>query len=277
MEMITIIIMWILLLLIAIIVILLHFSVYAYVRLDNDGFFVKVKYLFFNIYPRKKKPKKVKKRKNATKIINGEKDSNNDVKDNLDDDFKQEHFAEAVKKDVAIETITENSENKVTEAEYEAKVATKIKKQTADKNEIKADKNSKWQEIKEKYYKIKPYLPMGWKYFKKLLKAIRITDLRINIDVGREDAHEAVIYYGTVQGALFNTLAVLANVFEMKIKKADVNCIFSKNIADGNGECYIRVRPSTVIAIAVCVAINFLIVYCKQKKINNQQNTETEK
>ena len=56
----TIIVLWILLALIALVVILLHFSVYAYVRLDDDGFFVRVKYLFFTIYPREKKEKEVK-------------------------------------------------------------------------------------------------------------------------------------------------------------------------------------------------------------------------
>ena len=60
---------------------------------------------------------------------------------------------------------------------------------------------------------------MGWKYFKKLLKTIRITDVKIEVNVGREDAHEAAVYYGAVQGALFNTLGHICNMFSVKIKK----------------------------------------------------------
>ena len=39
---------------------------------------------------------------------------------------------------------------------------------------------------------------MGWKYFKKLLKAIRFTDTRIVLDVGKEDAYSS---YAIRQGA----------------------------------------------------------------------------
>ena len=62
------------------------------------------------------------------------------------------------------------------------------------------------------------------------------------------------------------------NIFTLKVKKADVNCVFTKNTIDGNGECYVRVRPSTLIAIAVCVAVNFLIIYLRQKKTKKSEN-----
>lgn len=73
---------------------------------------------------------------------------------------------------------------------------------------------------------------MGWKYFKKLLKAIRFTDTRIVLDVGKEDAYESAMLYGKVQAGLFNTIAILASVFTVKLKKADVNCIFDEKSSD---------------------------------------------
>ena len=274
----TIIVLWILLALIALVVILLHFSVYAYVRLDDDGFFVRVKYLFFTIYPREKKEKEVKEKKTNEKrtVVEKEKTaevSKQDFKDNIDDDFEEEKTETIVKEQAKEEKVLIEPEQKKDKTVVNKQVK-KIEKEPEQTEKPK--KQSKLQELKEKYYKIKPYLPMGWKYFKKLLKAIRITDLKINIDVGREDAHEAVIYYGSVQGVLFNTLAVLASIFTMKIKRANVNCIFAKNIVDGNAECYIRVRPSTIIAIAFCVVVNFGITYLKQRKFKKSENDMTE-
>ena len=58
--MITIIVLWILLGIIAVIVILLHFSITAQIDLNKKGFDLKVRYMFFDIYPRKPKKKKQK-------------------------------------------------------------------------------------------------------------------------------------------------------------------------------------------------------------------------
>ena len=84
---------------------------------------------------------------------------------------------------------------------------------------LKKRKKSKFYELKAQYKKVKPYIPMGWKYFKKLLKAIRFTDTRIVLDVGKEDAYESAMLYGKVQAGLFNTIAILASVFTVKLKK----------------------------------------------------------
>ena len=62
--MIAIIVLWILLALIAVVVILLHFSVTAYIKANSDGFDIRIKYMFFTVYPR---PPKSKKQKNQNK------------------------------------------------------------------------------------------------------------------------------------------------------------------------------------------------------------------
>ena len=300
--MMTIIVLYVFLAIIAVVVILLHFSVNVYLKLD-DGFIFKIKYLFFNIYPRKQKPPKPKKASKKTEVKKSElKELNDDIfHDKLDDDFEKIEGQADVQEKIKIDDDVAEKEKEITVSEtvktddeeisVEVKEKTEIKKKKSKIPKVKKTKKVKTKKekkqsgldkLKAKYYKIKPYLPMGWKYFKKLLKAVRITDLKINIDVGREDAHEAAIYYGAVSGTLFNTLGLVGNIFTLKIKKADVNCVFTKNTVDGNGECYVRVRPSTIIAIAVCVAVNFLIIYFKQKKtkksdIINQEDKVKEK
>lgn len=69
--MITIIVLWILLGIIAVIVILLHFSITAQIDLNKKGFDLRVRYMFFDIYPRKPKKKKQKRSKklNCLRIV----------------------------------------------------------------------------------------------------------------------------------------------------------------------------------------------------------------
>lgn len=306
--MISIIVLWILLAIIAVIVILLHFSVRVYLKYDGD-FVMNIKYMFFNIYPRKPKEKRKKKSKKTKKA-----DVNNipetveapnpdltseqayqEFEDNIEDDFSGIDYDDIISdyietdeqthEDLREETLSpDNAEDlkasDKTETPAEIKRQTKTKKKSdkkkrSKKNDIKnieqPKQESTLQKLKKRYRQIKPYLPMGWKYFKKLLKAVRITGIDVNVDVGREDAHEAAIYYGTVQGVLFNLLGILSNVFTVRIKKANVNCNFIKSTIDGEGECYVKVRPSTMIAIAFCVAVNFGFIFIKQK-IKNKRN-----
>ncbi|MDE6149527.1 MAG: hypothetical protein K2F81_05465 [Ruminococcus sp.] len=296
--MVTIIVLWILLSIIALIVVLLHFSVSAYIKADENGFTVKVNYFFFTLYPRKPKKQKLKKKK----VLKGDrKKKEKEFSDNLDDELGEQfsidnendsddNLTYSVISDVVSEESTfsneqsfeqfneknskpdkeENKQQKVLKKEPE-----KIKQKKSKKN--KDEKNSKLSYLKDKYNKIKPYLPMSWKYFKKLLKTIRITDVKIEVEVGREDAHEAAIYYGVIQGALFNALGQICNMFSVKIKKANVNCIFIKNTINGSAECYVKIRPSAVIAIAFCIGVNFLIIFLRQRRKNNdKQENEIE-
>lgn len=278
--MMTIIVLWILISIIALIVILLHFSVSAYIKVDDEGFTIQVKYFFITFYPRKQKKKKNKKRK-----IKKE-DKAKEFSDSLDDQLFQESFSEGDSVDNAIdaeeklsepsEQFSQNHSEFVNKEKNQTQTLRKEHKKTVSKNN-KSKKEGNTSSLKDKYNKIKPYLPMGWKYFKKLLKTVRITDVKINVDVGREDAHEAAVYYGVVQGALFNILGQICNMFSVKIKKADVNCIFTKNIINGSAECYVRVRPSSMIAIAFCIGVNFLVIFIKQKRNDkSKQENKTE-
>lgn len=288
--MMTIIVLWILLSIIALIVILLHFSISAYIKVDEDGFVVRLKYLFFTIYPQKTKKQKTKKSKS---VRDDKRKNKKEFSDDLDDEFSDVFFdrSENDKDNIKDSGISDNvsaenaapleqsyqcddssseSDKKKPRSETLKKENKKTKQKKISHEED--EKKSKSSSVKEIYNKIKPYFPMGWKYFKKLLKTIRITDVKIEVNVGREDAHEAAVYYGAVQGALFNTLGHICNMFSVKIKKANVNCIFIKNTINGTAECYIKVRPSAMIAIAFCVGINFLFVFLKQRRQNKNKS-----
>ena len=293
--MITIIVLWILLGIIAVIVILLHFSITAQIDLNKKGFDLKVRYMFFDIYPRKPKKKKQKRSKKA-ELPEDSFDDFEEFEDNIEESLPipqtddttdkkgevSEQIVEAKPENIARNEADENVS--VSDVEDKQEVISDIdtdtnveagagklfhKKDKGEKKPVsksKGKKKSKLDELKAQYKKVKPYIPMGWKYFKKLLKAIRFTDTRIVLDVGKEDAYEAAMLYGKVQAGLFNTIAILAGVFTVKLKKADVNCIFDEKKFGYDVHTLVRVRPSTLIAIGFCTGVNFLKIYLSGRR-----------
>lgn len=282
--MITIIVLWILLGIIAVIVILLHFSITAQIDLNKKGFDLKVRYMFFDIYPRKPKKKKQKRSKKA-ELPEDSFDDFEEFEDNIEESLPVPQTDDTPDKTGEVsEQIVEAKPEKIEKNEADENVSVaEVEDKQEDISDIDTDTNveagaeDKPEEITVKqekkgfagklfHKKVKPYIPMGWKYFKKLLKAIRFTDTRIVLDVGKEDAYEAAMLYGKVQAGLFNTIAILAGVFTVKLKKADVNCIFDEKKFGYDVHTLVRVRPSTLIAIGFCTGVNFLKIYLSGRR-----------
>lgn len=267
----TIIVLYILLGIIAFIVILLHFSVRATIKASRQGVDIKVKWLFFTLYPRKpKKPQKPKKKKGEPETP-PETAQQPDLSENGLEQFIKE--AEEVQKDTTVEEKTEKTDDTVieektvsTESET-VKTKTKKKKDKQPKtSEETTEKKGKIAQLKDKFKAIKPYIPTGWKYFKKLLKKIRFTNITADVTVGKEDAYEAAVWYGKVQGILFGLFGWLGSIFTVKLKRVDVHCKFNEKVTDGEIFLKVKVRPSTMIHIAFCLGINFLRIWLRQRR-----------
>ena len=290
----TIIVLYILLGIIAFIVILLHFSVRATVKASKQGVDIKVKWLFFTLYPRKpKKPKKKKKKKGEPEQADAEpqdKDKQVDLSENALEEFIKE--AEETQEDTKVEEKTAETDDEVIEEETvstEAETVKTKKKKKKDKAEKKksepkettetetAEKKGKIAQLKDKYKAIKPYIPTGWKYFKKLLKKIRFTNITADVTVGKEDAYEAALWYGKVQGIIFGSVGWLSCIFTVKLKKIDVHCRFNEKITDGEIFLKVKVRPSTIIHIAFCLGINFLRIFLRQRRERKRRIKEIRK
>ena len=121
--MITIIVLWILLGIIAVIVILLHFSITAQIDLNKKGFDLKVRYMFFDIYPRKPKKKKQKRSKKA------------ELPEDSFDDF--EEFEDNIEESLPVPQTddTPDKTGEVSEQIVEAKPEN-IAKNEADENDL---------------------------------------------------------------------------------------------------------------------------------------------
>ena len=273
----TIIVLWILLGLIALIVILLHFSARIYVHAAADGLTLKVKYFWFTVYPREPKSKRNKKQKKAkTKKKSETAPTADDFSDDLDSEITDEMLmtGDFDEKDLApAEPQKTSSEDDLDESEPERKFEATKPEKAADNKKTKdkhaEDKSKKQKEerhpsklanLKAKYLKYKPYIPLAWSTVRRLLKTIRIRIDSAEVRVGREDAHEAAIYYGAVQGAI-----------TLSVKNCNVECAFTENTISGKCDFSVRVRPSALIAIAVCAGVNFLKIRHNEKKVPEQK------
>ena len=273
---------WTLLGLIALVVILLHFSVRVYVKGGTDGTFVyKVSYLFFTIFPRPEKKPKEEHSEDAPQPEEPKdepEDEPPDIEDTQEEEPPPEETpeepqdlpAQTEAEEKPPETLTDPADQSQTEDTPEDKPDEHDKKKKKDKKSKKEDSSnkeqpSKLQELKEKYLFIKPFIPLGWRYFRRLLKAIRITGLRVNILTGKEDAYEAAMAYGKLQTAVMSGLTLLCGIFTVKIKEANVYCNFIEKRFDAEGEATVKVRPSTMIHIGFCLGLNALILFIKQK------------
>ncbi len=285
--MITTIVLKILLIIILVIVILLHFSVTVFVRGGTGGNFeIKLRYLGITLYPRpkKKKNKKKKKRRKKKKAVKPKQDISETNTEEMtetvaevaeekpDETADTQSAAEEIhsatleevfgEEDISVGEETSSIEDEKPEDKPAGKKGRRSRKKKEKKKKEKKPREkkekpekgeSKLDGLKRKWEFIKPYIPPAWKYSKKLLKAVRIEDVKINIDTGKEDAAESAQFYGKLQAALFSVLNFLAMIFTLRVKEANINCHFNVKRLDAEGEAVVKVRPSTMIAIAFCL------------------------
>lgn len=280
----------ILLILILLIVLLLHFSAVVTLHAGRDGIDIKMKYLGLTLYPRKKKKKTSEPSDNEKPKTDESGKDADDFSDDLLTEVSDETLMQGLdeKQEQALlenaESTSTAAEERSDKSEKEDKKKQKSKKTDNKKNEAesenkdssdgpengeKKEKKSlkeKITDLRRKYEKIKPYIPVTWKYFKKLLKAVRIRIDDVFVAVGRDDAHEAAIFYGSVQAAICSLLTMFAGMFTLKVKRCDVDCRFAENVIDGRADISVRVRPSTVVAIVVCIGVRYLMIWLGNKR-----------
>ena len=193
----------------------------------------------------------------------------------------------STEEETALEELSEDKPEDTSDDEKKKKRRKKKKPQKEEKpredkdESADGEKTSKLEGLKKKWEFIKPYIPPAWKYSRKFLKAIRFEDVSISIETGKEDAAESATFYGKLQAALFNTLNLLAMIFTVRVKEANVKCLFNVKKLDAEGAVTIRVRPSTMIAIAFCLlfcAAKIFIPYkLKQRRARKKAKKEAKK
>lgn len=237
---------------ILLVILILHFPVVASIDLKKEQFDLKVKFMFFSIYPLKeKKPKKNSKtkRKKRKKISSKKRKK-------LEKELAKEK--QAYKKSLEKAKLSKKEETTTDKSHEQEDKKPKENKKTNKNKDDKKKLKDKFNKYKEKWEKIKPYVPLGKKVVKKLLKAIKIRQLFVYLVVSDEDAYECAMKYGKISAGVYNALALMKNFFTVSIKHIAVDCKFNSNENDYNLSCKIKVLPSTIILIALFTLASYI-------------------
>ncbi len=258
---------------ILLIVVLLHFPIVASINLSNEKFDMKIKWLFVSLYPLKpKKPgmiKKVRKPKKQKKLSRRKRKQ---MEKELEEEKKayQEILNSAkLTSDEIFEHKEENENSEIHKDETDEKQPKEKRKKSDNLKFEKEEKfKDKIEEYKEKWHKIKPYIPLGKKVLRKLIKAIKIRDLDLHIEVADEDAYECAMKYGKVNALVYNALAVLKQFFTVTVKHIEIESRFDTPESNYRLDTKIKVLPSTLISIIMFILVKFIYTNIKLKEKN---------
>jgi hypothetical protein len=241
------------------IAILLHCPVRAKISFIDKKFDISVKYLFFTIYPMKeKKPKK-------KKIKNKKKKKSEDEKKAVSEETKE-----------VSEEKTEETEEKPS-SEPPPIPADKKKKKEKKPKLTKEEKEERKKELLEKIELVKMILASASKGLKKLLSAIKLYDIAIDIDVANEDAYEAAIGYGRMNMIVYNAISFLRTFFTVSIDHVKINCVYNSDKSKYDAAVNIHAIPSTILCAAIIIGTKFLVLYQRKKRADKKALKQAEK
>lgn len=115
-------------------------------------------------------------------------------------------------------------------------------------------------EVKEKKSKLEFILGLWEAADRPLLrifKGIKISELYIDFFIANEDAYKCALNYGRISGAIYNLIAWLSVLFNVKLKTIDVNPLFAQK----KGKWDISLKISFSLITVVIAGIQFLIIY----------------
>ena len=241
------------------IAILLPCPVRAKISFIDKKFDISVKYLFFTIYPMKEKKPKKKKIKNKKKK-------------------KSEEKKEAVSEETKEETLSsENGEETKEKSSSEPPPIPDKKKKEKKPKLTKEEKEERKKELLEKIELVKMILASASKGLKKLLSAIRLYDIAIDIDVANEDAYEAAIGYGRMNMIVYNAISFLRTFFTVSIDHVKINCVYNSDKSKYDAAVNIHAIPSTILCAAIIIGTKFLVLYQKKKRADKKALKQAEK
>ena len=91
----------------------------------------------------------------------------------------------------------------------------------------------------------------------KMFKGIKISELYIDFFIANEDAYKCALNYGKISGWLYNIIAWLSVLFNVKLKTVDVNPLFGQKKSQWD----VSLKISLCLMTLVIAGIEFLIIY----------------
>lgn len=103
-----------------------------------------------------------------------------------------------------------------------------------------------------------------------IIRRLLFYNIRLQVDVGGEDAAQTAIQYGKVSAFIYTSYAVLSNA--VRFKKLDINIVpcYDTTETRVSFRGRMRVRPSTILAGGIGILFQFLV-----NTLNNQNNVRS--
>ena len=184
---------------------------------------------------------------------------------NTNEDGLTEHRAEQIIKEKGLNVLSEAKKKKPA-----PKKAGPGKKKKVKQPEKKPEKGN----IKETVQIVLDLIRSVAKPLGDLLKKSRVTDLRLTLRVGGEDAAEIALNYGKLCGVVYGSLAALQNFIRVRVKKLDLSCDFCSEKTEQEIDFKLKMRVGSVLRAVIRMGIRFLAHTYKRTK-SSAPNTQS--
>lgn len=239
--------------------ILLNVKIRAEVRYIGGTADIKVKYLFFTLFPFKVREKKEKKEKPKKKAKASKRGS-----ETKDPTKTKASDSETISKESA--EISEDSEADLSDEELLNPDSDKPKKK--EKKSI-SERLDGLGEIIEKVEVIWGFAQKG---LKRLFGRIRIDGLMIDFTIAGEDAYSTALNYGRISAVVYNAIGFVQVFFKTTVKSVDIVCDFNEKKSVYDCAAKITIAPSTILSAAFILLFGFLRNF---RKIMGKPKTKT--
>lgn len=241
-------------------VLVLNVKLRVRIRYISGELDFKLKYLWFTIYPMKKKSPA--KKKNKTAKIKQDNSRKKDKGDILSENETAEKIVKAEKNEEISENVHTDFKNNTEETSSEKKQKEKL-----------SDKLDKLSELIEK---IKIIWGFSEKRLRRIFTHIYIENLMIDFVIAGEDACKTAVSYGTVSAAVYNGISLVSTLFRTGIKSVDISCDFDGKKPVYDAAADITARPSTLLAAVLGILGGFIKNYKSiMGKSDKRQSNET--
>lgn len=107
-----------------------------------------------------------------------------------------------------------------------------------------------------------------------LLKKSRVTDLRLTLRVGGEDAAEIALNYGKLCGVVYGSLAALQNFIRVRVKEAGSFLRLRSEKTEQEIDFKLKVRVGSVLRAVIRMGIRFFATYLQADE-SSAPNTQS--
>ncbi|MBQ6944788.1 MAG: DUF2953 domain-containing protein [Ruminococcus sp.] len=260
------IILWIILALLGIVLLVLIMPASASASYIGGKVEYSVKFAFLPVFNSKGKGIVNKLLEQKKKKADSKEDDESEDKPPLEEDFAEteETAVETVEEETpeAVEEETETAEETAEEAEKTPETVEAEEAAAEPEKPLKPEKTTPLEKPSNGGKPSKIDFIIGlWEAadrpILKIFKGIKISELYIDFFIANEDAYKCALNYGRISGAIYNILAWMSVLFNVKLKTIDINPLFGQKKSQWD----VSLKISLCLMSIVIAGLQFLLIY----------------